>query len=75
MFGGIPGLAVDNITGAAWQPKQKEIHRDLLPLADEGPIVSQAASPSTNSPPEPAQPAAYVADQSGKSATHEKFQR
>jgi hypothetical protein len=32
IFGGLPGLVVDNATGAAWQPRQKEIHRELTPL-------------------------------------------
>ena len=68
VFGGIPGLLVDNVTGAAWQPKDKNIHRDLLPSAGQDPLVSQA-SPSINSAPDPMQPAAYVAEQPRSSAS------
>ncbi len=36
VIGGIPGLIVDNATGAAWQPRHSEIHRQLLPLGVPG---------------------------------------
>ena len=32
VIGGIPGLIVDNATGAAWKPKRSEIHQQLSPL-------------------------------------------
>lgn len=31
VFGGIPGLVVDNATGAAWKPKRAEYFADLRP--------------------------------------------
>lgn len=65
-IGGIPGLIVDNATGAAWQPKRSEIHSQLAPL--NGP--DQGMLYSTN-PPEPqgaAQSPQYVADRSGQAA-------
>jgi hypothetical protein len=33
VVGGIPGLIVDNATGACWTPKQDSIHQQLLPAA------------------------------------------
>ncbi len=47
VFGGIPGLVVDNATGAAWKPCQQEIHRQLIPL--DGPEHARA----TELPPHP----------------------
>jgi hypothetical protein len=32
VVGGIPGLIVDNATGAAWEPRCSEIHSHLAPL-------------------------------------------
>jgi hypothetical protein len=32
VVGGIPGLIVDNATGAAWKPRRSEIHQQLSPL-------------------------------------------
>jgi hypothetical protein len=32
VIGGLPGLIVDNATGAAWMPRHSEIHRQLAPL-------------------------------------------
>lgn len=43
VIGGIPGLIVDNATGAAWQPRHSEIHRQLEPLG--------ASMYSSNQPP------------------------
>jgi hypothetical protein len=33
VVGGVPGLIVDNATGACWKPKQDSIHQQLLPAA------------------------------------------
>jgi hypothetical protein len=33
VVGGIPGLIVDNATGAAWKPRRAEIHQNLAPSA------------------------------------------
>ncbi len=33
VFGGVPGLIVDNVTGAAWQPRESQIHRQLAPVS------------------------------------------
>jgi hypothetical protein len=64
VIGGVPGLIVDNATGAAWQPRESEIHRQLNPLCDrsQGPAISAnepASRGSTNAP-------QYVADRSGQ---------
>jgi hypothetical protein len=41
VVGGVPGLIVDNATGAAWKPSQSEIHRQLTPLGNEqSPMIS-----------------------------------
>ena len=29
VVGGIPGLVIDNVTGAAWKPRQSKIHQQL----------------------------------------------
>jgi uncharacterized protein YceK len=34
VIGGVPGLIVDNATGAAWQPRESQIHRELAPLGN-----------------------------------------
>ena len=53
VIGGIPGLIVDNATGAAWKPKRSEIHRQLEPLNGsslqpssemDGPSIEQASA-------------------------------
>jgi hypothetical protein len=33
VVGGVPGLIVDNATGACWKPQQDTIHQDLAPMA------------------------------------------
>jgi hypothetical protein len=65
VVGGIPGLIVDNATGAAWKPKESEIHSQLAPLGgpDQGMMYS-ANPPSQGS----AQPPQYVADRSAQDA-------
>lgn len=65
VLGGIPGLVIDNLTGAAWQPKTKEIHRQLTPLMDESSTVSASDALPNDMPPEPEQPAAFIADRPG----------
>lgn len=59
VIGGIPGLIVDNATGAAWQPRQTEIHRQLNPLSgpDQGPAFTANESPAQGTPPDPQDPA------------------
>ena len=64
VIGGIPGLLVDNATGAAWQPRHSEIHRQLAPLGCPGPMYS-----SDQPPPAATQPPQYVAERSGQAAT------
>jgi hypothetical protein len=65
IIGGIPGLVIDNATGAAWKPRSDEIHRQLEPLPGGQYYGSYSTSPSN----EPVEPAAYVADESsGQSA-------
>ncbi len=61
VIGGIPGLIVDNATGAAWEPIQSHIHTDLAPLntLDQDPSYSEN---NTNSlPPEPSDTPPQVA--------------
>ena len=60
VIGGIPGLIVDNATGAAWQPRQSEIHRQLQPLggSGQGPMFSANEPP----PPDSSNSPQYVAD-------------
>jgi hypothetical protein len=50
VIGGIPGLVVDNATGAAWRPNQTDIHRELTPL--EGPPGGEMYS-ANELPPDP----------------------
>jgi uncharacterized protein YceK len=66
VIGGIPGLIVDNATGAAWKPIQSEIHSQLAPLV--GPDQSMMYSASPPAPRSSAQPSEYVADRSGQTA-------
>ncbi len=62
VIGGVPGLIVDDATGAVWQPRHSEIHRQLAPLAcpAQGPMYSanEPASRSSTQPPQ------YIADHS-----------
>jgi hypothetical protein len=37
VVGGIPGLVIDNATGAAWKPRHAEIFTELTPLYSERP--------------------------------------
>ncbi|HVT26450.1 MAG TPA: hypothetical protein VHE81_00385, partial [Lacipirellulaceae bacterium] len=60
VIGGVPGLIVDNATGAAWQPRHSEIHSQLLPL--NGP--TQNSMYSLNQPGASTSLAPYVADRS-----------
>jgi hypothetical protein len=32
VFGGIPGLVIDNVTGAAWKPRDTDIYQELTPI-------------------------------------------
>jgi hypothetical protein len=41
VIGGIPGLVVDNVTGAAWRPRNSEIYQELTPMYGGGPIYSE----------------------------------
>ena len=66
VIGGIPGLIVDNATGAVWKPKQSEIHSQLAPLS--GPDQGTTYSASPPAPQGSAQPPQYVADRSGQAA-------
>ncbi len=62
VIGGIPGLIVDNATGAAWQPSHAEIHRQLLPLG--GPTQQMIYSANPPAPPVSAQLPQAVAQRS-----------
>jgi uncharacterized protein YceK len=41
VVGGIPGLVVDNVTGAAWRPRHTEIYQELTPFDGGGPMYSE----------------------------------
>jgi hypothetical protein len=43
VFGGIPGLVIDNATGAAWRPRDSEIFTELMPM-NAAPQYSETAS-------------------------------
>ena len=45
IVGGIPGLVVDNVTGAAWRPRHSEIYQELTPIYGAGANVLQCAEP------------------------------
>jgi len=53
VFGGIPGLVIDNVTGAVWKPRDALIYRQLEPV-----VVTQEASalPATHQIPRPGSP-------------------
>jgi hypothetical protein len=44
VIGGIPGLIVDNATGAAWRPRHSQIHSQLAPLGVPGPSTMYSAN-------------------------------
>jgi hypothetical protein len=56
IIGGVPGLVIDSATGAAWQPKYSEIHRQLQPyglVPDQNQMYSAvpaATDPLSDSP-------------------------
>jgi hypothetical protein len=43
VFGGIIGLAIDNTTGAAWQPKQRSIQKNLTPMRSNEAATAEAS--------------------------------
>jgi hypothetical protein len=55
VIGGIPGLVVDNVTGAAWRPRDSEIYQELMPMYGAGPTYSGPPTPLNGN----VQPAAY----------------
>jgi hypothetical protein len=55
IIGGIPGLVVDNATGAAWKPRDSEIYHQLTPI-----YTAQQPAPSAG-----VQPAQYGAESPG----------
>jgi hypothetical protein len=57
VIGGIPGLVVDNVTGAAWRPRHSEIYQELTPMYGAGPMYSGPPTPFHGN----VQPAAYSA--------------
>jgi hypothetical protein len=46
VIGGIPGLVVDNVTGAAWRPRHSEIYQELAPMYGAGPMYSENQPPA-----------------------------
>ena len=49
VFGGIPGLIVDNATGAAWKPKRSQIYQELTPFETAERTAELPADQSTQS--------------------------
>jgi hypothetical protein len=47
VIGGIPGLVVDNVTGAAWRPRHSDIYQELAPIDHGEPTYSATAPAST----------------------------
>jgi hypothetical protein len=62
VLGGLPGLIVDNATGAAWQPRESQIHRQLAPLG--GPEQSSMYSADEPASGGSAQGPQFVAERS-----------
>ena len=55
IVGGIPGLVVDNVTGAAWRPRHSEIYQELTPIYGAGRCTPVRTIPSNPD----VEPAAY----------------
>jgi hypothetical protein len=64
MVGGIPGLVVDNVTGAAWRPRHSEIYHELTPMYGAGPMYSA----SETSPFQGVQTAGFTKEATGQQA-------
>jgi hypothetical protein len=66
VIGGIPGLVVDNATGAAWRPRRSEIHTQLMPMGapGQGPMFSSSPAPQDS-----AQSPQYVADRTSEAVS------
>ncbi len=73
VIGGIPGLIVDNATGAAWQPSRSEIHTQLAPLG--GPDQEMMYSNNQPLPPGAAESPQYIADRTGQAAPSQRDQQ
>lgn len=46
VVGGIPGLAIDNVTGAVWKPRESTIYQQLTPVYTAQQTQPQASEPS-----------------------------
>lgn len=70
LIGGIPGLIVDNATGAAWKPSDSRICSQLCPMDDNNPGLMY----SQNQPPVPTapQPPEYLKSQPTQTAPLER---
>jgi hypothetical protein len=42
VIGGVPGLVIDPITGAAWNPSAKEVNFNLAAIEENNPGIQQA---------------------------------
>jgi hypothetical protein len=61
---GLVGLAVDNVTGAAWMPNESTIYQELLPMNGPmpyGPIIQGATAQTTQQPPAEPTPPTFTA--------------
>jgi hypothetical protein len=70
IIGGIPGLVVDNATGAAWKPSDSHICSQLCPTGGNNPGMMY----SQNQPPVPTaiQPPGYLVGQPNQSVPTER---
>jgi hypothetical protein len=64
VIGGVPGLIVDNATGAAWRPRHSQIHSQLAPIS--GPGQEMMYSNNHPMPPGPVHAAQGIASRSGQ---------
>lgn len=64
VVGGIPGLIVDNATGAAWKPRQSQINHQLSPL--DGPQPGSSYSIGSVPGDESVHAAEHIADESAR---------
>ena len=70
LLGGIPGLVVDTATGAAWKPRDSQIHQQLAPLYGRQPGAYSANGAATYNATNNA--AEYVADESSQPAVERR---
>ena len=56
VIGGVPGLIVDDATGAVWQPRHSQIHRQLAPMGAPANSLMYSGNQPASGSMEPATP-------------------